>query len=184
MYFIPAVLSMLTVGLIFNQIFYYILPPIGKALGNPTLSKSLLSSPRMAIWAILFVNLWQGLPIPTLLILAGLQSIPMDLLEAASLDGARDFQKFRFITVPFILPVLSVVLVLTLNGGLMVFDYIQSMTGGGPGGATRSIALLIYEHGFTQNKYAYSIAEAIIAGIIIAAISAVQITFTNKKKGV
>ena len=60
MYFIPAVLSMLTVGLIFNQIFYYILPPIGKALGNPTLSKSLLSSPRMAIWAILFVNLWQG----------------------------------------------------------------------------------------------------------------------------
>lgn len=58
------------------------------------------------------------------------------------------------------------------------------MTGGGPGGATRSIALLIYEHGFTQNKYAYSIAEAIIAGIIIAAISAVQITFTNKKKGV
>ena len=184
MYFIPAVLSMLTVGLIFNQIFYYILPPIGKALGNPTLSKSLLSSPRMAIWAILFVNLWQGLPIPTLLILAGLQSIPMDLLEAASLDGARDFQKFRFITVPFILPVLSVVFVLTLKGGLMVFDYIQSMTGGGPGGATRSIALLIYEHGFTQNKYAYSIAEAIIAGIIIAAISAVQITFTNKKKGV
>ena len=81
-----------------------------------------------------------------------------------------------------LLPVLSVVLVLTLKSGLMVFDYIMAMTEGGPGTATQSVAYMIYLHGFTQNKYAYSIAEAIVIGIIIALISAVQIYFTNKKK--
>ena len=66
----------------------------------------------------------------------------------------------------------------------MVFDYIISMTEGGPGNSTQSIAMLIYKHGFTQNKYAYSIAESIVMGIIIAIVSAVQIYITEKKKAV
>lgn len=182
MYFIPAVLSMLTVGLIFNQIFYRAIPPIGEFLGIELLSKNLLSSKSTAMWAILFVNLWQGLAIPTLLFLAGLQSISQDLYEAAALDGANALQSFKNITFPFLIPVLSVVLVLTLKGGLTVFDYIKSLTDGGPGGATQSISMLIYNHAFAQNKYAYSIAEAIIIGLIIAAISAIQIGISNRKK--
>jgi raffinose/stachyose/melibiose transport system permease protein len=181
-YFIPAVLSMLTVGLIFNQIFYRVIPYIGQMLNNDFLSKNLLSSQFTAMWAILFVNLWQGLAIPTLLFLSGLQSIPEDLYEAAALDGASNLQRFKAITLPFLIPVLSVVLVLTLKSGLMVFDYIKSLTEGGPGGTTQSIAILIYNHGFTQNKFAYSIAEAIITGIIISMISAVQISASNRKK--
>jgi raffinose/stachyose/melibiose transport system permease protein len=181
-YFIPAVLSMLTVGLIFNQIFYRVIPYIGEVFGIDFLSKNLLSSQFTAMWAILFVNLWQGLAIPTLLFLSGLQSIPEDLYEAAALDGASNLQRFKAITFPFLIPVLSVVLVLTLKSGLMVFDYIKSLTEGGPGGTTQSIAILIYNHGFTQNKFAYSIAEAIITGIIISVISAVQISASNRKK--
>lgn len=181
-YFVPAVLSLLTVGLIFNQIYYRVIPPIGQALGANLLGQNLLSNASTAIWAILFVNLWQGVAIPTLLLLAGLQSIPSDLYEAASLDGAGAWRRFRSITLPFLMPVLSVVFVLTLKGGLMVFDYIMAMTEGGPGNATQSVAMLIYTHGFTQNKYAYSIAEAIVIGLIIAAISAVQICITNRKK--
>ena len=184
MYFIPAVLSMLTVGLIFKQLYYHVVPAIGQTLGIEALSQNPLSNSALAIWAILFVNLWQGLPIPTLLFLAGLQGIPSDLYEAAALAGASAWQRFRTITIPFLMPVLSVVLVLTLKSGLMVFDYIMSMTEGGPGTATQSVAYMIYLHGFTQNKYAYSIAEAIVIGIIIALISAVQIYFTNKKKAV
>jgi raffinose/stachyose/melibiose transport system permease protein len=80
------------------------------------------------------------------------------------------------------IPVLSVVLVLSLKSGIMVFDYIMSMTNGGPGGATESIALLIYRHGFTEDRFSYSIAEAILAGIIIGSISAIQITASNKRK--
>ena len=184
MYFFPAVLSGLTVGLIFKQLFYHVVPVIGQALHIEALSQNPLADPVLAMWSILFVALWQGLPIPMLLFLAGLQSIPTDLYEAAALDGASAWQRFRTITVPFLMPVLSVVLVLTLKSGLMVFDYIMSMTEGGPGTATQSVAYMIYIHGFTQNKYAQSIAEAIVIGIIIALISAVQIYFTNRKKAV
>lgn len=108
----------------------------------------------------------------------------MDLYDGAALDGASSWDIFRYITLPFILPVVSVVFVLTLKSGLMVFDYIKAMTDGGPGSATRSVAMLIYKHGFTQNKYAFSIAESIVMGILVAAISAAQIYFTDKKKAV
>ncbi len=183
-YFIPAVLSSMTIGLIFNKLCYYIIPVIGKALHIAALSQNPLADKNLAMWTILFVNLWQGLCIPTLLFLAGLQSVPTDLYDGAALDGATSWDIFRYITIPFLLPVVSVVFVLTLKSGLMVFDYIMAMTGGGPGSSTRSVAMLIYKHGFTQNKYAFSIAEAIVMGIIVAIISAVQIYFTDKKKAV
>lgn len=181
-YFLPAVLSAMTVGLIFNQIFYRMLPVIGKVLHIDALSTNILANPRLAIYGILFVNIWQGVAIPTVLFLAGLQTIPVDLYEAASLDGANSWQRFKKITFPFLIPVLSVVLVMVLKSGIMVFDYVKSLTEGGPAGKTESIAMLIYNQGFVENRYSYSIAEAIITGLIICAISVVQITISNRKK--
>lgn len=182
LYFFPAVLSMLTVSLIFNQIFYRVIPILGQEMGSATFSSNILANKNLAMYGILFVHLWQGVALPTLLFLAGLQVIPGELYEAASLDGATLIQQFRYITIYYLLPTLSVVLVLTLKSGLMVFDYIKSMTEGGPGGATQSIALLIYNDGFVKNRYSYAIAEAIVAGLIIALISIIQITFTDRKK--
>jgi raffinose/stachyose/melibiose transport system permease protein len=181
-HFLPAVLSGLTVGLIFNQIMYRALPPIGQALGIGWLSNNLLSSPRTAMLGILFVHVWQGVALPTLLFLAGLQTIPEDLLEAAAIDGAGPFRRFHRVALPFLMPVLSVVMVLTVKSGLMVFDYVKALTDGGPGGSTESISLLIYSNAFVENKYSYAIAEAILAGVIIALVSAVQISLTDKKK--
>ncbi|MDR2185378.1 MAG: sugar ABC transporter permease [Treponema sp.] len=180
-HFLPAVLSGLTVGLIFNQILYRALPPAGQALGIGWLSNNLLSSPRTAMTGILFVHVWQGVSMPTLLFLAGLQAVPEELLEAAAIDGAGPFRRFRQVTFPFLLPVLSVVMVLTVKSGLMVFDYVKALTDGGPGGSTESISLLIYSNAFVENKYSYAIAEAVLAGVLIALISAVQISITNKK---
>ncbi len=181
-YFFPAVLSMLTVGLIFNQVFYRVIPPLGGILGAAFLEQSLLSRSSTAIFGVLAVHLWQGIALPTVLILAGLQTVPKDIYEAAEIDGITVYQKFFKITLPFLIPVLSVVLVLALKSGIMVFDYIMSMTSGGPGGSTESIALLIYRHGFSEDRFSYSIAEAIIAGLIISVISAMQIVATNRKK--
>lgn len=181
-FFMPAVLSGVTIALIFNQIFYRGIPPIGQALGIELLSKNILSNPQTAVLGILFVNIWQGVAMPTLLFLAGLQSIPEELHEAAALDGAGALQRFRFITLPFLVPVLSVVMVLTVKSGLTVFDYVKAMTDGGPGGVTESVSLLIYSNAFVENKYSYAIAEAIIIGAIIALLSAIQISISNKKK--
>ncbi len=182
LYFAPAVLSMITISLIFKQIFFYVLPAIGQRLNIALLSSNVLADRDLAIYGVLFVHLWQGVALPTLLFLAGLQTIPQDLYEAASIDGANAWQQFRAITVTYLLPTLSVVLVLVVKQGLMVFDYVKSMTQGGPGGATQSIALLIYNNGFERNKYSYSITQAIATGLIIAFISFIQIKYTSGKK--
>lgn len=182
LYFLPAVLSMLTVSLVFKQIFFYVLPAVGKALGIAALSTNILASKQLAIYGLLFVHLWQGVALPTLLFLAGLQTIPSELYEAAAIDGANGWQQFKSITVAYLIPTLSVVLVLVVKQGLMVFDYVKSMTGGGPGTVTQSIALLIYTNGFERNKYSYSIAQAIATGLLIAAISFVQIQLSGRKK--
>ncbi len=182
MYFFPAVLSALSVTLIFGQIFYRVLPQIGSKLNIGFLQKSLLSSKTTAPYGVLLVNVWQGVALPTILFLAGLQTIPDELYEAAEIDGANAWARFRHITLPFLVPIISIVLVLTAKSGLMVFEYVHSLTDGGPGGATESISLLIYRHAFVENKFAYSIAEAMVAGLIIAAISAIQISISNRMK--
>lgn len=181
-YFMPAVLSMITVSLVFKQVFFYVVPSFGEMLGIEALETNILASRDLAIYGLVFVHLWQGLALPTLLFLAGLQTIPTELYEAASIDGATAWQKFKSITVAYLIPTLSVVLVLVVKQGLMVFDYVNAMTGGGPGTTTQSIALLIYNNGFERNRYSYSIAQAIATGVLIAAISFIQIQLSNRKK--
>ena len=93
-YFIPAVISMVTVGLIWNELFYRAVPVIGEMLNIEALSTSPLGNPKLAAIAIMVVNIWQGCAIPTVLFIAGLQSVPKDLLEAATIDGAGNWARF------------------------------------------------------------------------------------------
>lgn len=181
-FFFPAVLPLLTMGLVFNSIITKGIPELGMRLGLKSWQISLLSRPNTAIYAILFVALWQGLAIPTVLFLAGLQTVPKELEESASLDGASRFQVFRYITVPFLLPVFTMVFVLTLKQGLMVFDLIMSMTQGGPAGATESMAMLIYNHGFVERRLSVAMAEALILAVLVCFVSFVQIVWSNKKR--
>jgi raffinose/stachyose/melibiose transport system permease protein len=145
------------------------------------MSKSLLSSSKTAIYAILITNVRQGIAIPTVLLMAGLQNVPDELVESASIDGARKWDIFRYITVPFLLPILTVVIVLVVKDGLTIYDYIVALTNGGPGGTTESSALLIYNHGFKEVNFSLGIAEAVIVTVIICSISFIQITLSNKK---
>ena len=181
-FFFPAVLGMLVVGLIFNEIFYRVVPVIGKALEIPILSSNILASKSTAIYGVLIVHVWMAVAMATVMLLAGLQSTPEELYEAAVLDGANRWQKFQYITMPFLLPVLSVVIILQVKSGLTVYDIIVALTNGGPGGATESLAMLIYNHGFKEVKFSYAIAEAMILTIVICAISFIQTSISNKKK--
>ena len=182
MFFFPAVLPLLTMGLVFNSIITKGIPQLGATLGIESWQISLLSRPNTAMYAILFVAIWQGLAIPTVLFLAGLQTVPEELMESASLDGATSWQKFRFITLPFLVPTLTMVFVLTLKQGLMVFDLIMSMTQGGPAGATESMAMLIYNHGFVERRLSVAMAEALILAILVCIVSFIQIVWSNKKR--
>lgn len=182
MYFFPAVLPLLTMGLVFNSIITKGIPQLGEMMGIESWQISLLSRPETAMYAVLFVAVWQGLAIPTVLIMAGLQTVPEELLESAGLDGATVWQKFKFITIPFLIPTLSMVFVLTLKQGLMVYDLIMAMTQGGPAGATESMAMLIYNHGFVERRLSVAMAEALILAVIVCIVSFIQITWSNKKR--
>lgn len=181
-FFFPAVISMLTAGLIFNEIFYRVVPTIGELFNIDILKTSILSNVKLAKYGILFVHVWQSVAIPTVLLMAGLQAIPQELIESASLDGAGRWQIFKNITLPFVLPVVTVVIVLVFKDGLMLFDYVMALTQGGPAGSTESVALLIYNHGFKEMKFSYGIAESIILCILVCTISFIQIVINNKKK--
>ncbi|KIL37208.1 hypothetical protein SD71_00245 [Cohnella kolymensis] len=180
-FFFPAVLGSIVVGLIWNQIFYGVIPNIGKFLGINALSTNPLGNPNLALYGILFVSIWQGIAIPMVLFIAGLQSVPQHLYEAATLDGATIFQKFRDITFPFLVPVLSVVLVLKIRAGLTTFEYIMAMTGGGPGFSTESIGLLIFKQGFGNNRFGLGAAQSVLLLVAIALFSILQFSYLNRK---
>ena len=180
--FFPAVLSMLTVGMVFNEIFTRAIPNLGSMLGIGALETNILSNVDTAMYGVLFVNVWQGLAIPTVLLLAGLQTIPQEMYEAAELDGAGKLKQFFAITLPFLLPVLSVVLILTLKDGLTVFDYIKALTEGGPAGHTKSLTFNIYTLGFKELKFSYAITQAMVVTAIVVAVSYLQIRMVDRKK--
>lgn len=181
-YFIPAIISMVTVGLIWNELFYRAIPVVGKALGIGWLSSSLLGSPQTAMPAILLVNLWQGCAIPTVLLLAGLQSVPKDLYEAATIDGAGSWNKFKHVTIPYLIPVLNMIIITQTKAGLTVFDYIKVMTDGGPAQSTEAIGLLIFRHAINEGKYSRSVAESMILFVIVGIVAVLSLKLTNNKQ--
>ncbi|ETP73160.1 permease component of ABC-type sugar transporter [Lachnospiraceae bacterium JC7] len=181
-YFFPACVSMLTLGLIFNYIFFQGVPMLGELLDIDLLKTNILSSRKLAIYGILITNVWKSVAIPTVLIISALQTIPKDIIEAAIVDGASQIQIFFYITLRYLFPMLSIILVLVLKEGLMIYDYIMAMTTGGPAGATESITLSIFRVGFEDMRFGYAIAQAMIVAIIIAMISILQIRYSDKKK--
>jgi raffinose/stachyose/melibiose transport system permease protein len=181
-FFFPAVLSLVVIGLMWNEIFYRIGPVIGNTLNIEVLKANILANANLAQFGILLVNVWQGLAIPTVLFIAGLQVIPNELYEAAAIDGAKVWQKFRAITLPFLIPIMNVVLVLALKGGITIFDLVRSMTDGGPGRATESISLLIYRNAFAENRYSFGVAQSVVLFILIGIISFLQFFILGKKE--
>ena len=181
-YFLPLVLSVLIISYIFNYIFTYLIPDAGKAIGIEVLSKSILGNPELAWIGIVFVAVWQACAFNTIIYLAGLQTIPIDLYEAANIDGASGWQQFRYITFALIAPFFTVNMVLAMKNFLMVFAHVVALTGGGPGRATESISLLIYDGGFNGAEFAYQSANAVIYFFVILTISIIQINFLQKRE--
>lgn len=126
MYFIPNVLGALVVGYIFQYLFTYILPAFGEMIGSEALSSSMLSNTSTAWIAIVIVCAWQAIAMNTIIYISGLQTVPEDVYEAGSLDGATGWKKFRHLTFPLILPFFTINMVLCIKNFLMVFDQIMA----------------------------------------------------------
>ena len=181
-YFLPNILSVLIVGFIFNYLFANVLPGLGQSLGIAGLSKNILGNPALAWTGIVFVAVWQAAAFNIILYLAGLQTIPFDLYEAADIDGAGTWEKFRHITFPMIAPFFTINMVLAMKGFLQVFDQIVALTGGGPGTSTESVSFLIYKGGFDGGQFAYQSANAVIFFIVLVVVSLAQTRILNRRE--
>lgn len=179
-YFIPAMIGGITISLIWDQIYYRVLPVIGETLGIGWLSNSPLMMPKLALPAVVIVQLWQAVALPTVIFIAGLQQIPDEQYESAKIDGASAFQRFRYITLPYLLPTITVNLVLTIKQGFTSFDFPFAMTGGGPVRATEVIGILIYNDAFKNMRFSVANAEACILFVIVAIFSLTQLKLTSK----
>ena len=118
---------------------------------------------------------WKVVGIQMLLLLAGLQSIPTELEEAARIDGARRRQVFRYITLPLLRPTLALVLVFSVAGSLLAFDQFYIMTNGGPSNSTITAVYQIYRVSFVQFQVGYGAALSVLLMVVLAAVSAVQL---------
>lgn len=130
--------------------------------------RSWLGDPSSAINAVMFADIWKNYPLITLLVLAALQTIPEDLFEAARLDGASAFRRFRKITLPAIAAPLAVALVLRTIDAFKIFDIIYVMTRGGPLDSTKTVSFFVYQESFSYLRAGSGAAYAILMTLICA----------------
>ena len=181
-YFVPNILGGLVIGYIFSFIFTYILPTVGNVFHIGFLQNSILASEKYAWIGVLIVGVWQAVAMNTIIYISGLQTVPEDVYEASMLDGASPWKQFWKVTLPLVMPFVTINLVLSTKNFLMVFDQIMSLTKGGPAQSTESISYLIYRNGMDGGQFGFQSANAVIFFIVIVAISLFQMTIMNKKE--
>jgi len=179
-FFIPMVLSALIVSFVFNYLFSNTLPVLMDRLGYTPLATSILANENLAWLAIVIVTVWQAAPGATIIYLAGLQSVPSEVYEAADLDGAGSFRQFLSLTLPLIMGYLVINVILGFKGFLGTYEIIVGLTGGGPGMATQSVAMRIFS-GFTGGDYSYQMANAVIYFLITLLISVIQLRLIQRR---
>ena len=181
-YFLPNVLGALVVGYIFNYFFTYLVPALADMAGIASLNSSILASKNTAWIGIMIVCAWQAVAMNTIIYISGLQTVPEDVYEAGSLDGATGWKKFWKLTFPLIIPFFSINMVLCVKNFLMVFDQIMALTKGGPAQSTESISYLIYNNGMKGGQFGFQSANAVMFFIVIVIISVAQMKFSGKKE--
>ena len=179
-YFVPYILAILVIGYVFQFFFSNSLPKI--LSGIPLFADNILTNETWAWTAIVALAVWQACAFAIIIYLSGLQTIPAEMYEAASLDGASAWKQFTAITFPLIGAFFTINVVLSLKGYLQVFDPIVSLTNGGPGTSTESVTLLIFRGGFSGGEFAYQSANAVIFFIVITIVSLFQFRVLQRRE--
>lgn len=184
-FFFPAVMSPLVVGYIWSFLFSTSsYGPINNLLTSLGLEKiNFFGDPKLALYSIIFTQIWQWTGYNMVIVLANLQTIDKTYYEAAEVDGATGWQKFWRITLPLLYPSMNVVVVTSLIGGLKVYDIIISTTNGGPFYATTTIIQSIIGQAIGGGQYGLGAALSVLFLLIILAFTKVVMHFMDKWEG-
>ena len=181
-FYLPPLLSAVVVGLVWRWIYdgnYGLLNYWLANIGLSHLVRNWLSDPKTALTCVAVIHSWKGFGWGFIIFLAGLQTIPRQLYEAARVDGANSWQIFKKVTVPLMIPVFILVSILTILGTMQVFVLILSMTGGGPGYHTEVPVTRILASMVGSSRFGYACSQGIVFGVILLAISFMQIRFSK-----
>jgi raffinose/stachyose/melibiose transport system permease protein len=185
-FFAPAVIAPVVIAFLWK----YLLNPDPDSginallgfVGLGFLQQDWLGDPSLALWSVGFTVVWQYAGYSMVIFLAGLQGVPRELEEAAALDGAGRWTRFRHVVLPLIAPAVTINLMLSTIGGLKLFDQVFAITQGGPGYSTETLSTLIYKQAFVFGSYGYSTAVALVLAILVAAVSLVQLKYLRSRE--
>jgi len=183
LFFLPPILSEIVVGLIWFWIYdgnFGIFNEALTRLGLGAWTRPWLADPKTALTAVAIIHLWKGFGWGFVMFLAGLQTIPDELYEAARVDGANAWRRFRHITLPLLAPVGVVVSILTILGTMQIFALIIATTGGGPGYHTEVPITRIFQSMLGSSRFGYACAQGIVFGLILLFFSLVQMRFQRR----
>lgn len=181
-FFIPYIMSMTIVGFIWKFIFTSGFEKLYEITEMGVWNMSWLGDTKLVFFSVAFVGIWQSLGFYIVLYIAGLQAIPQDVLEAATVDGANGRQKFFKVTLPLLGPSFTTCIFMSLTNGLKVFDIILALTKGGPGTATNSVTMQIYKEAFTNNHYGTGSAQSIIYFLFVLLVTQLVLKGFSKKE--
>lgn len=184
-FYFPVLMSGIIMGFIWTVILNYNFGVLNQLLDNvglSTLKVDWLGNPDYALIAIILSTVWKASGYYMVIYLAGLQSVPQELLEAASIDGANSWQRFRSITFPLLAGAMTVCVMLSLINSLKIFDQIAVMTDGGPGFATETLTYIIYKVGFGELRQGFGTALAVVLFFITLVLSLIQIYVLRKRE--
>lgn len=181
-FFVPHVIGGLLLGFIWQFIFVKGFAAMGQATGFSFFNLPWLGTESTAFWAIVIVFVWQNAGYLMVIYISSLNNVPRNLIEAAQIDGASKGQVLRKITIPMVMPAVTVCLFLAISWSFKLFDLNLSLTKGGPFKATESVALNIYNEAFNISRFGMGSAKAIIFFIIVAIISIIQVRTTKSRE--
>ena len=176
LFFMPVVLSPLATSYIWKFIFQLDGPlnSILEAIGLDSLVRPWLADPSWALWAVLLVVVWQNTGFAMVIYMSGLAAVPVEVEEAAAIDGANMLQRIWHVTIPALRPAIAIATTLGIVNGLRIFDQILALTGGGPANATSTLATEVYKQAFTLGNFGYGAALALLLTLIILVFAVVQ----------
>lgn len=182
-YFLPVVLAEVVVAIIWNWIYHPLFGALNQMLafvGLGWLGRGWLGDPQTALLSLLVTAVWGYFGFALVVIVAGLQDVNLDLVEAAMLDGANGWQRFVHVIVPELRPVLTMITTYTLIGGFNVFGIVFAMTQGGPGTATQVIGTYTYRKAFQENDLGYGATLSLVMTVITLIASYLFVGFRER----
>lgn len=181
-FFLPNALSSLIAGLMFSFIFVVGFERLFEVTGWGFFNYSWLGDRKLAWISVAVVDVWKQMGYFMVIYIAGLQAVPTDIIESARVDGASGVQTFFKITLPMLMPSITICLLLSMSNALNGFDIPYALTGGGPGYSTTGMPLNIYKEAFSNTRFGYASAKSLVYFVVVMLVSVFQLRATQNKE--